>query len=101
MRKIPCISFIAIYILLFVVSANAQLKTPPVIEWQRSLGGSDYDFAWSAQQTSDGGYIITGFSNSYDGDVNKSNRDRDYWVVKLSSSGMTEWKGLYGGSSDE
>jgi hypothetical protein len=101
MRKKSCISFIAIIILLFAVSVNAQLKTPPRIEWQRSLGGSDGEWARSAQQTRDGGYIIAGDANSLDGDVNKINLDNDYWVVKLSSWGMTEWKSLYGGNGGE
>lgn len=93
--------FIAIYILLFVASVNAQLKTPPVIEWQRSLGGSRDDWAQSIQQTSDGGYIVAGGANSLDGDVNKTNGGADSWVVKLSPAGKTEWKRLYGGNGND
>lgn len=98
MRKMVCISFAAIYFLLLVVSVNAQLKTPPVIEWQRSLGGSGDDWARSVQQTRDGGYIVAGYSNSTDGDVNNSFNAQDYWVVKLSSTGMHEWDRVYGGN---
>ena len=43
--------------LLFSVSAFAQ----PTIQWQKSLGGSDNDYAYSIQQTTDGGYIVEEF----------------------------------------
>lgn len=41
----------------------------PSIEWQKSLGGSVDDYAYSIQQTSDGGFIVAGRSASNDGDV--------------------------------
>jgi hypothetical protein len=68
------------------------------IEWQRSLGGSGDDFAWSAQQTTDGGYIIAGHSDSRDGDVSGNNGDVDGWVVKLKSNGVLEWQKSLGDS---
>ncbi len=40
-----------------------------VIQWQKSLGGSNDDFVYSIQQTADGGYIVSGWSASNDGDV--------------------------------
>jgi hypothetical protein len=98
MRKIPCISFVAVYILLFAVSVNAQLKTPPVIEWQRSLGGINYDYAHSIQQTTDGGYIVAGGSLSTDGDVSGYHGLYDYWIVKLTNNGTTDWQKCLGGT---
>ena len=56
----------------------------PSIVWQKSLGGSDYDYAYSIQQTTDGGFIVAGLSWSNDGDVSGNHCDSDYWVVKLS-----------------
>src|SRR5579883_732980 len=53
------------------------------IQWEKSLGGSYYDGATGAQQTSDGGYIVVGFTESADGDVTGGYGQADYWVVKL------------------
>jgi hypothetical protein len=53
------------------------------LQWQKSLGGSRWDYASSIQQTSDGGYIIAGISRSNDGDVKGNHGETDYWIVKL------------------
>ena len=39
------------------------------IQWQKSLGGSGKDRAESIHQTTDGGYIVAGFTESNDGDI--------------------------------
>jgi hypothetical protein len=101
MNNISHILVVIFAISIFPLLVYGQLQTPPKIEWQRSLGGSGDEFARSIQQTSDGGYIVAGYSNSFDGDVNKTNNAFDYLVVKLLSSGMTEWKRLYGGNGDD
>ncbi|MFZ1333332.1 MAG: T9SS type A sorting domain-containing protein [Flavobacteriales bacterium] len=74
------------------------LTAQPVIEWQRSMGGSDVDQAYSVQQTNDGGFIVGGVTSSTDGDITEVHGDGDYWVVKFSSSGQMEWQHSYGGS---
>lgn len=90
------------FMLIFDQPSLAQLKTPPRIEWQRSLGGSKDEIARSVQQTRDGGYIVAGYSNSFNVDLDSVNyHDDDYWVVKLSLLGMIEWKGLYGGNRQD
>ncbi|MFN8361159.1 MAG: choice-of-anchor D domain-containing protein [Candidatus Kapaibacterium sp.] len=78
------------------------IGTSPTIEWQRSLGGSGYDAAFSIQQSTDSGYIVAGYSTSNDGDVTTNQGIYDYWVVKLSQLGAIEWqKSLGGGGSDK
>jgi hypothetical protein len=69
------------------------------IEWQKCLGGSDDDVARSIQQTTDGGYIVAGYSGSKDGDVTDNHGDDDAWVVKLDSKGMIKWQECLGGSN--
>ncbi|MDX9705524.1 MAG: T9SS type A sorting domain-containing protein [Weeksellaceae bacterium] len=89
---------LAIYIIIlfgFMVQTQAQA---PDIEWQKSLGGSYGEIAYSVQQTTDGGYIVAGYSESNDGDVNSNYGFSDYWIVKLNSAGSIEWQKSLGGS---
>jgi len=69
------------------------------IQWQKCLGGSSYDEAYSIQQTSDGGYIVAGYTYSNDGDVSGNHGDFDYWIVKLDETGNIQWQKCFGGSS--
>ncbi len=71
------------------------------IQWQRSLGGSDFDQANSIIHTSDGGYIVAGFSKSNDGDVSGNHGNEDYWIVKLNSTGNIQWQKSLGGNNDD
>ena len=73
------------------------------ITWQKCLGGSGKDEANSIQQTSDGGYIVAGWSESSDGDVTGHHGTSwaDYWVVKLDSAGTIIWEKSLGGNSEE
>ena len=69
--------------------------------WEKSLGGSGSDHAYSIQQTTDGGYIVAGSSSSNDGDVGSNIGNDDYWIVKLDNSGNLIWEKSLGGSSEE
>ena len=71
------------------------------IEWQKSLGGSGYDYANSIAPTSDGGYIVAGGSNSSNGDVTGNHGKTDYWIVKLTSMGDIAWQKSLGGSRSD
>lgn len=71
------------------------------ISWQKSLGGSQWDIAYSVQQTTDGGYIVAGKINSVNGDITENNGLWDYWVVKLDNIGNIIWQKSYGGSNDD
>ena len=78
-----------------------KLNTDGDIEWEKCLGGSDHDQAFSVQQTSDGNYIVAGWTNSNDGDVVGNHAAIDYWIVKLNTSGDIEWKKCFGGEYSE
>jgi hypothetical protein len=78
-----------------------KLKIDGTIEWQRMLGGSQNDVAWSVRQTSDGGYIVAGSSESNDGDVSKNHGYTDFWVVRLKADGTLKWQKSLGGSRVE
>ncbi|MFI5218308.1 MAG: T9SS type A sorting domain-containing protein [Bacteroidia bacterium] len=73
------------------------------IQWQNTIGGNDNDWFYSIQQTSDGGYIFGGYSNSnISGDkAENSNGFVDYWVVKINSSGNIQWQNTIGGNGND
>lgn len=71
------------------------------IQWQKSLGGSGEDKANSIQITSDGGYIVSGYSKSSNGDVSGNHGNFDYWIVKLDNLGSIQWQKSFGGSADD
>ena len=78
-----------------------KLNNTGSIEWQKSLGGTDKDFSFSIQQTSDGGYIVAGQSISDDIDISGNHGQEDYWIVKLNSSGNIQWQKSLGGSNND
>jgi uncharacterized repeat protein (TIGR01451 family) len=78
-----------------------KLTNSGSLEWQKCLGGNNDDRPRSVISMADGSFIITGFSNSTNGDISGNLGNTDVWVVKLSSSGNLIWKRLYGGILDE
>jgi len=78
-----------------------KMNNTGTIQWQKNLGGSDYDRANSVALTADGGYIIVGMAYSNNNDVTGHYGSSDVWAVKLSSTGVLEWQKALGGSSVE
>ncbi len=78
-----------------------KLNADGMVQWEKSLGGSQYDIPNDIQQTSDGGYVIAGFSNSTDGDVSGNHGQNDYWIVKIDSIGNMMWGKAMGGSDND
>ena len=80
-----------------------KLNTSGIIEWQNTIGGNNFDLLFSISQTADGGYITGGYSASnISGDKTENLiGERDYWVVKLNSSGTIEWQNTIGGTGDD
>ena len=60
-------------------------------EWNRTFGGPDSDGANSVRQTSDGGYIVVGETNSY------VERGADFFVIKTDVDGEEEWSRKFDG----
>ncbi len=79
-------------------------QTAPGIEWQNTIGGSGPDELYSIRQTTDGGYILAGWSSSNisgDKTENSWNNSYDYWLVKTDASGVILWQNTIGGNVEE
>jgi hypothetical protein len=75
-----------------------KLTSTGSLEWQHSLGGTSNDYGYDIRQTTDGGYIAAGYTSSSDVDVTDHIGSFDFWVLKLTSTGVLTWAHCYGGS---
>ena len=62
-------------------------------QWERTLGANHTDKGLSVEQTSDGGYIITGNTQSY------GYGGTDVYLIKTCSDGYLEWEKTFGGNN--
>jgi hypothetical protein len=59
--------------------------------WEKTYGGNSHDGALSVQQTSDTGYVIAGYTESFGAGSS------DAFLVKTDSGGNLLWERTYGG----
>ena len=69
--------------------------------WQKSYGGSEYDYTYSIVVEPDSTYLLLGFTNSTDGDVSENFGGDDCWLIKINNIGDIIWEKSYGGSMDD
>jgi hypothetical protein len=86
---------------LFLLLVNSSINTfSQAIVWQNTIGGSNHDFFTSLQQTSDGGYILGGYSMSnISGDKIENCNSTDYWIIKTNATGDIQWQNTIGGNN--
>jgi len=63
--------------------------------WGRTYGGSGRDEGYSVSQTRDGGYVISGHTDSF------GQGKEDVFLVKMDGQGNETWKRTYGGSGKD
>lgn len=71
------------------------------LEWSRTYGGSMDDRGQSVIQLSDGGYALTGYAMSSDGDGSNNEGFHDNWVVRLDAAGHLLWQQSFGFSGHD
>jgi prepilin-type N-terminal cleavage/methylation domain-containing protein len=67
------------------------------MSWNKTWGGTAYEYGNSVVQTSDGGYAVTGKTRSYGAGAGKT----DAFLAKYTSGGTLSWSKTWGGTGDE
>lgn len=86
---------IILYILLLTLCPLRLIAQAPDTLWTKTYGGVDPDIGLSVQQTSDNGYIVTGWTRSFGAG------GADIYLIKADSLGDTLWTRTYGGILDD
>ena len=71
---------------------NSETINVVVKNGQKTFGGSGYDYASSVKQTTDGGYIVAGYTGSFGAGSS------DVYILKLNSDGSLAWQKTFGGT---
>lgn len=69
------------------------------ILWQENYGGLEDDYLSDFWELPNGEWVFCGYSQSSDQDLSLNRGGFDYWVMKLSATGIPIWSKTYGGSS--
>lgn len=79
------------------IAATAQ----PALQAQRTYGGGQIDQSHAVLQTTDGGYLLVGRSNSGGGNRTNPLGGADVWVVKTNPNRSIQWQRSFGGSGTD
>lgn len=73
------------------------------IQWQKTIGGSGNEYCSVIVETTDGEYLVGGYSDSDISGLKTENSrgGNDFWVVKLTALGEISWQKTIGGSNDD
>jgi hypothetical protein len=66
--------------------------------WWRYFGGSNNDRSYSVLETANGGFLMTGASESDDFDIENPKGSYDFWAVQTDADGNLLWAKNFGGA---
>ena len=70
-----------------------RLDASGTLAWQRTYGGGAMDWAFGVRQTSEGGYLVVGRTDSF------GLGGADAWILKLDDAGLVTWQRTFGGGA--
>jgi len=77
---------------LWLLKFNADAE----LEWSKTYGGSGDDRGHSLVQTTDGGYMLLGYSKSSDGIASNNQGQHDNWIIRVDDLGVFMWERSFG-----
>jgi hypothetical protein len=92
------------FLILLISFINESIYSQlPAKDWDIRFGGTKEDEMKTMKRTSDGGYILGGFSSSKaTGDKSQDSQGKnDYWIIKTDSNGNKQWDKSFGGNEDD
>ncbi|MDD4050488.1 MAG: FlgD immunoglobulin-like domain containing protein [candidate division Zixibacteria bacterium] len=86
---------ITIAVILMVLGVIPLWAGPPDVLWTRTFGGTSYEWPWHVEETSDSGYVITGYTGT------TTDGYRHAYIVKLRQDGDSVWSRTFGTEGHE
>ena len=94
--KVLLILIVSIKMVLgYEVEIDKSINEIEIIQFEKTFGGSDIDWANSIIQTNDGGYVVAGWTKSFGAG------NADMYTVKLDRNGNKLWQKTFGKSEDD
>jgi signal peptidase I len=78
-----------------------KIDTAGDLQWQKSYGGSDLDVLTSIEVIEGVGYLVGGYTESDNYDIEENYGAKDLWLLQLDKRGNVIWSQNYGGSEDD
>lgn len=94
-------------LIVILITPKSVFSQEYVVNWQKSYGGERNEVVYGGVETSDGGFILVGSTNSKNSfDVKDSKGfdgtgGNDFWISKVSNTGAIVWAKTFGGSKDD
>lgn len=86
--------WILFFPILLVLSFLSFIPTSAHAQWAYTFGGTENDSISMVSQTSDGGYVVAGETNSFGPGYSNG------WIIRLAGNGSVMWQKAYGSGSE-